>query len=291
MVWLSLSILTAFFESLKDAVSKKSLSDIDEYIVAWSLPLFSVPFLLPLLLITKIPPIQPQFWTALLGGGALNTIAILLYIKAIKSSDLSLTIPIINFTPLFLLFTSPVMLGEGFTVFDLIGISLIIIGAYVLNFKEKRRGYLAPLRAILTRKGPKLMLGVALLWSISSNFDKIGVQSSSTIFWVVALFTFITLSMLPVVLYKSYKNLRQVKNNLIALLPIGLFNAFGVICHMSALNFTSVVHVVSVKRVSSLFSVLFGCFVFGEKGLQERLVGAAIMILGVVLMAWSSMNT
>lgn len=291
MVWLPLVILTAFFESVKDALSKRSLQDIDEYIVTWSLSVFTVLFLLPVLFITGIPTIQSQFWTALVGGGLLNTIALLLYIKAINSSDLSLTVPIVNFTPLFLLLTAPVMVHEYFTLADFVGILLILIGSYVLNFKEKRKGYLAPFKAILREKGPKFMLGVAFCWSITSNFDKIGVQSSSPIFWLVALFTFISLAMLPVILYKSSNSFRRIKNSLGTLLPIGLFNALALICHMTALNFTLVVHVISIKRTSSLISVLFGWLIFKEKGIKERLVGAVIMLLGVVLIAWSSVNT
>jgi uncharacterized membrane protein len=65
MVWLIFAFLTAFFESATDVFSKKSLKDIGEYIVAWALPFFALPFLLPLLVFTKIPTLGEQFWLAL----------------------------------------------------------------------------------------------------------------------------------------------------------------------------------------------------------------------------------
>src|ERR1700756_1981288 len=112
MVWFILSVLTAFFESMKDISSKRSLRNIDEYIVSLSLTLFALPFLIPFLFFIKIPHIGNQFWTALFLGGGLNVIATILYMKAIKYSDLSITVPMVAFTPLFLLVTSPLMLNE-----------------------------------------------------------------------------------------------------------------------------------------------------------------------------------
>lgn len=68
MIWLVFAILTAFFESLKDVSSKHSLKSLDAYIVAWVANIFAVIFLIPLLLISGIPKIEPQFWIALLIG-------------------------------------------------------------------------------------------------------------------------------------------------------------------------------------------------------------------------------
>ena len=65
----------------------------------------------------------------------------------------------------------------------------------------------------------------------------------------------------------------------------GMFNALGVTLQFAALTMAPVAQVIAVKRMSALISVGFGYFLFGEKGLQERLLGAAIMVSGVVIMA------
>ncbi len=57
MLWFIFAFLTALFEATKDVLSKKSLKDIDEYVVAWSLPCFALPFLLPILLFMEITPL------------------------------------------------------------------------------------------------------------------------------------------------------------------------------------------------------------------------------------------
>ncbi len=282
MVWLIFAFLAALFESLKDVFSKDRLRKIDEYLVAWSLRLFALPFLIPLLFFMEIPSLGNRFWMALLISGTLNTITTILYIKAIKSSDLSITIPMLTFTPLFLLATSPLIVGEFPGFFGVIGVLLIVLGSYVLNIGQMHKGYFEPFRALAKEKGPKLMLIVAFIWSITSNFDKIGVQNSSPVFWVIAINIFITLVMLPIVLCKSQISAKQISTHYKALIPIGLFSASALIFQMTAISLTLVAYVISIKRTSAIMSVLFGYFIFREKGIKERLTGAIIMVIGVL---------
>ncbi len=281
MTWLILGIFTAFFEAVKDVFGKQNLKKSDEYVVAWSLSFFSVIFLIPWVIYTGIPTLNTQFWISLLIGGSINAVATLLYIKAIKLSDLSLTVPLVALTPLFMLLTSPLIVGEYPKFFDYIGIFLIVIGSYLLNIKEKSQGYLAPFKALLSEPGPKFMLIVAFLWSITSNFDKIGVKNSSPIFWLFSLFGTMSILLLPILLHKTPNPGTKILKQLPMLATMGFFNTIGVLCQMQALTLTLVVQVIAIKRTSVLMGVLFGHFIFKEKDIQQRLLGAGIMIVGV----------
>ncbi len=285
MTWLILGILTAFFEAVKDVFSKQNLKKSDEYVVAWSLAFFSVIFLIPWVIYTGIPALNTQFAIALLIGGSINAVTAVLYIKAIKVSDLSLTVPLVALTPLFMLITSPLIVGEYPKLFDYIGILLIVTGSYLLNIKEKFQGYLAPFKALVKEPGPKLMLIVAFLWSITSNFDKIGVKNSSPIFWLFSLFSTMTVLLLPVLLHKTPNPSRKILKQLPMLAAMGFFNAVGVLCQMQALTLTLVVQVIAIKRTSVLMGVLFGHFIFKEKDIKQRLLGAAIMVFGVFVIS------
>ncbi|MEG5040761.1 MULTISPECIES: EamA family transporter [unclassified Microcoleus] len=285
MSWLILGILTAFFEAVKDVFGKQNLKKSDEYVVAWSLSFFSVICLLPWVLYTGIPPLNSQFWLALLIGGSINAVTALLYIKAIKLSDLSLTLPMVALTPLFMLVTSPLIVGEYPNFFDYIGILLIVAGSYLLNIKEKSKGSLAPFKALLDEPGPKLMLIVAVLWSIAANFDKIGVTNSNPIFWVFSLFGTMSVLLLPVLLHKTPNPGRQIFKQLPMLAAMGFINAIGIIFQMQALTLAFVVQVIAIKRTSVLMGVLFGHFLFKEKDIQQRFLGAGIMILGVLFIS------
>ncbi|MEZ2234341.1 MULTISPECIES: EamA family transporter [unclassified Microcoleus] len=285
MTWLILGIFTAFFEAVKDVFGKQNLKKSDEYVVAWSLSFFSVISLTPWVIYTGIPALNSQFWVALLIGGSINAVTALLYIKAIKVSDLSLTVPLVALTPLFMLLTSPLIVGEYPKLFDYIGIFLIVSGSYLLNIKDKSQGYLAPFKALVKEPGPKLMLMVAFLWSITSNFDKIGVQNSSPIFWIFSIFGTMSILLLPILLHKTPNPSRKILKQLPMLAAMGFFNAIGVLCQMQALTLTLVVQVIAIKRTSVLMGVLFGHFIFKEKDIQQRLLGAAIMVLGVFVIS------
>ena len=285
MTWLILGIFTAFFEALKDVFGKQNLKKSDEYVVAWSLAFFSVIFLIPWVIYTGIPALNTQFAIALLIGGSINAVTTILYIKAIKVSDLSLTVPLVALTPLFMLLTSPLIVGEYPNFFDYIGILLIVTGSYLLNIKEKSQGYLAPFKALLKEPGPKMMLIVAFLWSITSNFDKIGVKNSSPIFWLFSLFGTMSILLLPILLHKTPNPSRKILKQLPMLAAMGFFNAIGLLCQMQALTLTLVVQVIAIKRTSVLMGVLFGHFIFKEKDIQQRLLGAAIMVFGVFVIS------
>jgi uncharacterized membrane protein len=287
MVWFIFAFLTALSASLKDVFSKKSLKNLDEYVVSWSLTFFTLPFLFFLFFFIDVPEIGNQFLLALIVSGTLNIIAVVIYMKAIKCSDLSVTIPIITFTPLFLLITSPLILGELPKVLGIGGVLLIVLGSYMLNFKQTQKGYLAPFKALIEERGPKLMLLVAFIWSITSTFDKIGVQNSSSLFWVIAINTFITIGLFPIMLFKTRNGLKQIKTNLKILLPISVFSAATSIFQMMAITMTYVTYVISVKRTSTIMSVLFGYFIFKEGNLKERLMGTIVMVIGVILISVS----
>ena len=156
-------------------------------------------------------------------------------------------------------------------------------GSYILNFKESSKGYLPPFKALVREKGPRLMLLVAFIWSITANFDKIGIQNSSVFFWPVAVNTFIAIGFIPVVLLRSKGKTRQVTSNLKTLVPIGLFHGLMIVFQMVAVSMTLVAYVISIKRTSAVISVVLGSMIFKEAGLRERLTGSVIMIAGVVL--------
>lgn len=278
-------MLAAFFESLKDVFSKKRVTHVDEYLIAWSWRVFALPFLLPVLFFVDVPAFTYEFWKALIISGSINLVVTIIYVKALKYSELSNTVPLLTFTPLFILLTAPIVVGEFPSTTGLFGIMLIVSGAYVLKLKERHHGHFEPFKALLKDKGARYMLVVAFLWSITSVYDKVGVQQSAPLLWPLALNLFIAFAMIPVLLVTSRKNILQLPVR--QLFPIGLASALMLLAQMTAISMTLVAYVISIKRTSTVISVLFGHYLFKEQGLRERLLGTAIMVLGVVVIALS----
>jgi len=293
MLWLFLALGTAFFEAVKDVLSKRQLNSCpeaslfsksgDEYLLAWAYNAFGLPLSGAYLWWSGVPQIGEGFFLALAAGVGLNLIAVPLYMRAIKASDLSLTLPMLTFTPLFMLGTSPVMLGEFPGFWGGLGMFLIIAGAYAMHVGRGGRGLLAPFRALRDEPGPRIMLFVALLWSVAANLDKIGLVNSSPAFWLFSSFCVTSLGLLPMVLLKSHQPLAKLRRNFPGLLLIGLTGTLALILQMWALTMTLAVYVISIKRISVVFGVLFGHFVFQEQGLARRLVCAVLMVAGVAL--------
>lgn len=287
MIWFYFSLLTSLFESLKDVSSKKGLKNVNEYIVSWSLRFFSSLFLLPLLLFVDIPFLGKPFFIALLSEGVIDSITTVLYMKAIKYSDLSLSVPMVTFTPLFLLITSPIMIGEFPAILGFFGTFFIVVGSYILNIKEKRRSYLSPFKVLFKEKGPRLMLMVAFIWSITSNIDKIGVKNSSPIFWAFSINILTAIFIFPIILLKLRENMKQFMAHINSIIPIGFFGALTIIFQMLAINLALVTYVISIKRTSAILSVIFGHLIFKEGGIKERLIGVLTMVIGVFFIALS----
>ena len=134
MVWQLLALTTAVMESAKDTVSKKCLKRYDVYTIGIVTRLFPLPIILIILIMTGIPKVSNSFWMITILNGCLNIIATVLYIKALRD-DISLVTPMVTFTPLFMILTSYIMLGETFSPINLIGILLIFI-AFILFLQE-----------------------------------------------------------------------------------------------------------------------------------------------------------
>ncbi len=289
MTWFFFAISTAFLESVRDIFNKKTVSKVDEYVITFSLNVLTALFSLPLFLFNDIPKLGNNFWYAVIAIGILNTVAFLLFFKAIKASDLSIVAPITTLSPIFLLITSPLLVGEFPNAVGILGIFIIVIGAYVLKFQDKTSGYLAPFKSLFKETGSRLMFGVVLVWSITANVDKIGVQNSSPIMWTVVGHLSVAVFTLPILLLKSKPNIQNIKSNGRNLILIGLINALAILCQMSALQLALVSFVIAVKRTSALFNVLWGWLIFKEQDIRERIAGSIIMIVGVVVITLSKM--
>jgi len=61
--------------------------------------------------------------------------------------------------------------------------------------------------------------------------------------------------------------------------------AIMVITHFKAISLIEVSYMVSVKRLSILFGVLYGIMFFKETNIKERFLGATVMVSGIIVLA------
>jgi drug/metabolite transporter (DMT)-like permease len=230
-----------------------------------------------------VPSLDTVFWYALVSCSLLNTLTSIMYFRAIKLSPLSITVPMLTFTPLFMLLTSPLIVGEFPGLLGIGGIVLIVIGAYIIHIRNVRDGLLSPFRRLAGEQGPLLMLGVAFIWSITSNLDKVAVLHSSPLFYIVLFNALVALFLTPLAYLKTRGRFKGVRVSVKVLVPLGLFTALTAVFQMTALTLTLAAYVISIKRLSAIFAIIYGFAFFREKNIRQCLLGAAIMLAGALL--------
>lgn len=278
-MWVVLTLVCAFSLATSDALTKRALRAVDERLAAWLRLLACAPPLLVLLLFIERPTVDGYFWVALGAGMPLEVLSFYLYIKALRVSPMSLSLPFLAFTPVFLIGIGWLILGEKPTPFGALGIALIAAGGYVLNLRHFRYGILEPVRAIFRERGSVLMLLVAFIYAFTASLLKLGINHSSAIFYGVVYFTVLPLAYAPLALPRLGKTPLS-RSDIAYLAAAGLMMALMVITHVLAVSLTEVAYMVAVKRTSLLFSVLFGCLIFREGALGERTAGAVLMVAG-----------
>ncbi len=287
MLWVLYSLLSAFTLATADAFTKKVSHSVDDYILNLSRFLYAAPFVLLLLVFIPIPKLNASFWLVLSLTLPIEILAQILYIKAIRNSPLSLVVPLLSLTSVFLVFTSFIMLGELPTAGGFFGILLVVIGVYILNLGNFKKGILEPFKSVLNEKGCVYMIIVAFLFSITSNLGKILVQKSSPLFFSAIYLPLLAISFGMIAFFTARKKIVKLNFNLKSFSLIGLFFGLSTIFHMLAIMLVIVPYMISIKRTSSIFSVLYGYFLFNEKNIKERLIGAVIILLGVILILLS----
>jgi len=278
--WVSLSLISAFTLATSDAFTKKVLVSNNEYVVAWLRLVFSLPLLVVIFLFIPVPELDKEFYVAFFLSLPLEILSIVLYIKALRISPLSLTLPFLALTPVFLILVSYVILGEEVSFWGGIGILLIASGSYTLNISKIKEGILEPLKAITKEKGSVLMIAVALIYSLTSSLGKMAIRHSSPLFFGITYYAVLVLFFAPIAFHKNNQIKRKTAQSV--LLP-GIFYSLMVISHMLAISLTKVAYVISVKRMSLVIGVLYGYFFFKEKNIMERLFGATLMFIGFVI--------
>lgn len=298
MSWVILALLAALATATRDAAAKRATARLDPVSVALGIAAVPAIALGSLVIARGVGEIRPGFSTALLVSGGINAVATPLIVWALERSDLSLVSPLTSLTPLFMIATGALVLGEYPTLIGGTGVAVIVAGAYLLNASDRHVSALEPFRALLRDPGARAMLLVAVLYSISATFDKVGVQASSPLLWAAAIQAFVVAALGPLVMWRGIENRRPGAEGAGMAVPFGRGKAVaswrpvalagavisvGMVAQNAALTLTLAAYVIAVKRTSTLFGVFLGRSLFGEERTGERLFGAAVMLVGFLL--------
>jgi drug/metabolite transporter (DMT)-like permease len=286
MSWFVYAFVCALSLATADALSKKALDDnTDPSIVAWVRTGYALPFMAFIIPFIERPVLDCVFYVATLIAVPLDIIALLLYMKAIKVSPLSLTLPFLSLTPVFLIGTSYIILGERPDRSGFIGIVLVVIGAYLLNVHTISKGFFEPFKAIVKEQGSVLMIIVAFVFSVGACIGKIAVQHSDPLFFSVIYSFLLSFIFYLAISFRTKRFYSKVFSRPVLFLVIGILITIMIITHLKAISLIEVSYMVSVKRLSILFGAIYGVMFFKETNIKERLLGATVMVSGIIMIA------
>lgn len=286
--WLALGLGAALGDSGADVLTKRYFVHLSPYGMALVRLLGGVPFLVLVGLFLSLPPLTPPFWVIVASMLPLEAAALLLYMRALRTCHLSLCVPFLAFTPVFLIFTGWLVLGESLNRWGVMGTMMIALGSYILGLGvdgEAKTGFLAPLKALAQEQGARLMLMVAGIYACTAALFKLAILHSGPAFFGVMYplaFTGLMVTAYPWNRVRLQPTLRAHGGRWLIL---GFCFALSCISLAGGMELAPAAYMVAVKRLSLLLSVLMGGLWLKERPFLPRIVGAGLMCAGVGLIA------
>ncbi|HWM90954.1 MAG TPA: DMT family transporter [Thermoanaerobaculia bacterium] len=231
--------------------------------------------------IDGMPSLQPGYAVPAVSSVLLNIVANLMFFAALRTSSLSVTIPLLSLTPVFTALLGIPMLGEVPTGMQGLGILLVVIGAFFLSLPEGERS----MRGGRWERGAAMMTAVALLWSLTVPLDKMATARSSAPFHATVLCAGVAAGVLAVLVYQrrlgELADVRHVRGVFLLALITSIL-ALGL--QLLAIQKVWVGLLETLKRgLGNVSAVILGRAIFGEPVTLRKLLAVGLMAAGVAL--------
>ncbi|HTS63390.1 MAG TPA: EamA family transporter [Candidatus Acidoferrales bacterium] len=215
---------------------------------------------------------------------ALITIVTRLYFRALQISPLSMCIPFLAFTPVFLIPTTYVILGQKPQPIKVLGVVLIVIGSLVMHRQLFAVGWLAPVKAVIEYKGSRYMLLVALIFSLTNPLDAKLVAMSDVYTEACVYGLGLSLSFYLLARAQRCDFAAAARANFRWIALAGLCDAVSLLFQLASYAYIAVVITVSIKRAGIVLAVLAGWLFFREREITDKVIAASVMFCGVLIL-------
>lgn len=199
-----------------------------------------------------------------------------------RSGDLSVIYPITTMAPALVPLWGALFLGERLAKAGFAGIALIILGAYLIQFKSvSYRSILDPFKKF--DRSVAFALGAAFFYSVGAVFDKAGINLTDPLSWSYLLIVVMAVveSALAVILGMGYQSFA--KRDWWPALGMAFILLVSILTYRYGLKMTAVSYATSVRQINALFGVLLGILIFRERLGGLRMAAALVMVAGVVI--------
>lgn len=286
-MWFFYALSFALLTSISLPIAKKVMSEMNEYLYLFLTGLVTIPGLfLIVIYFYQVPRIDHLFLLATLASIILDAGAGFLAYRAIKIDDLSLIGPISAFNPVFTALVSFLILDEMISFKGVSGIILVCFGAYLLQI-SMAKNLLDPLLSLLGNKAVQMSFLAYLIWAITPLLQKTAIfhtQPQVPPFASLAGFLGTNLIFGGLSLKFSQPYFGKIKKFIPLILAAGIISAVAQAAAFIAFSSTNLGLATAIFKTSIFFSVLWGWLFFHESAIKSRLIGSAVMLVGIMML-------
>ncbi len=204
---------------------------------------------------------------------------------AYQHGTVSTNYPLTVMSPIFVPIWAAIFLHETPTIQAIIGIVTTVFGAITIKINLANLKSLSALfKKNNAAKGAMFALSASLAYSFGSIMDKARIASLSLPFYLFILLTGMTIGVVIYTLvFEKEPLFYKFKEQRVMVIIGGLAMFASFFFFRDALVYLPVSLAVSVRLFSIVFGLLFGYFFLKENLTRQNWIGAALIILGIIL--------
>eukprot|EP00933_Yihiella_yeosuensis_P014370 TRINITY_DN1291_c1_g1_i1.p1 TRINITY_DN1291_c1_g1~~TRINITY_DN1291_c1_g1_i1.p1 ORF type:complete len:322 (-),score=25.45 TRINITY_DN1291_c1_g1_i1:339-1304(-) len=248
-----------------------------------------------------------DFLVAWILSGSINIIASLLYQLGLKKGDLGDTLPFLSLTPAFLLAFERVVLNQTVSANGALGVATVSLGGFLLA-----RNSSSTVGTVSVENGQKslkksrfsmppgsgIFTVIAALYSISSAYDKLGVQVAPPLLYGATIQATVSAGAVVSLIIGGFMEASVHQKTASCTGKTGLTTGrhlmlvfvwwgFHIVAYWSQLKANQLIaasYLSAIRRAGSIFGLLLGRIIFKEQ-IRSKLLPVFVMVLGVCLLS------
>lgn len=286
-VALALVLASAFAHATWNYLAKSSR---DTFAFSWAFSVVAAVVYLPIAAAAsrgKLPAISA------LGLIAVTVLLHVVYFSLLAASyaraDLSIVYPFARGTGLLLIpLGAAAILGEHISLAGALSIAIILLGILVVHSRGTGRAALAGLSHSLGEPGSRLAALTGVVIAGYSLWDKHALGQLSPVVLDTGIFTGLALINAPVALGRRAGAVaREVRERPVAVVAAGILSPLAYLLVLTALTFSRVAYVGPTREIGIVVGTLLGARGLKEAYPLNRLLGSALIVVGVFGLAFS----
>lgn len=286
-MWFFLAFASAALGGIDVVLNKKCLHHVSAAVLSWSLFTFSTIPIVYIAMRQGMPVVNLLFFVATLGSSVAFVFSKTIINNTLKNNLVSRVFPLTALAGVFTYIFGLIFLSESIRIIPVIGILATVIGSYVLNADKAKNDLLQPFKILFTNRSSVLFLIAIMLNSITTIFDKTGLNNTapySPAFTLLMENVFMLFFLTTYLVNKERTTWKQeIKDNLKWLVINGIIYGCITLLVFAAYTGAPVALVMAIKRLQIFFVLLLGWLFFHDKPTKHAWIASAIMILGILL--------